>query len=171
MFTSTMFPSELGWLGAVWNGMLLTELTFGHDSPQAAQQAVRTPAEPRPSEVLAPGLRAFTERLERWARGNCDDDFLDVALDTDRLTPFQLAVTERCRRIRPGETLSYGELAAEVGRPRAARAVGNVMRNNRWPLIVPCHRVLAAGGHLGGYSAPTGLAMKQRLLELERAIA
>ena len=67
-----------------------------------------------------------------------------------------------------GLTRTYGELAAECGSPGAARAVGSVMAKNRYPLIVPCHRVLAAGGELGGYSAPDGLKMKRRLLEMER---
>ena len=65
--------------------------------------------------------------------------------------------------------MTYGELAETVRHPGAARAVGSVMSNNRYPLIVPCHRVLASGGRLGGYSAPQGLAMKERLLAAEQA--
>jgi methylated-DNA-[protein]-cysteine S-methyltransferase len=85
------------------------------------------------------------------------------------LSDFQRAVVGHCRRIPPGQTLTYGQLAARVGRPRAARAVGRVMATNRFPLIVPCHRVVAAGGVLGGFSAPQGLAMKKRLLAAEAA--
>ena len=75
----------------------------------------------------------------------------------------------QCRLIPYGQVLTYGELAERAGSPRAARAVGNVMRTNRFPLIVPCHRVVGAAGALGGYSAPTGLKMKRRLLRLEAA--
>ena len=74
---------------------------------------------------------------------------------------------EACQRIPRGETLSYGELAAKVGNPGAARAVGTVMSSNPLPLVIPCHRVLGAGGCLGGYSARQGVAMKRRLLEME----
>ena len=94
-------------------------------------------------------------------------DFSDVPLALDHLTPFGRRVVAACRRIPWGQTRSYGELAAECGSPGAARAVGSVMAKNRYPLIVPCHRVLAAGGELGGYSAPDGLKMKRRLLAME----
>ena len=76
-------------------------------------------------------------------------------------------VIAACRRIPWGETRSYGDLATECGSPGAARAVGSVMAKNRYPLIVPCHRVLAAGGDIGGYSAADGLVMKRRLLAAE----
>ena len=68
-----------------------------------------------------------------------------------------------------GETVSYAELAGRAGSPNAARAVGGVMAGNRVPLLVPCHRVVGAGGRLGGFSAPTGVELKKRLLALEAA--
>ena len=82
-----------------------------------------------------------------------------------RGTPFQLAVWRGLRRIPPGRTLSYSALAARIARPRAVRAVGRANGSNPVALFVPCHRVIAAGGGLGGYGG--GLARKQRLLELE----
>jgi len=84
------------------------------------------------------------------------------------LTPFQHAVTCACRRIPYGRTCTYGALACRSGHARSARAVGTVMARNRYPLIVPCHRVVASGG-TGGFSAPGGVAQKLALLELERA--
>jgi methylated-DNA-[protein]-cysteine S-methyltransferase len=75
------------------------------------------------------------------------------------------------RRIRFGQTHSYGELASLVGSPRAARAVGSVMAKNRTPLVVPCHRVLASRGAIGGFSAMDGVHMKRRLLDLEAQAA
>ena len=71
------------------------------------------------------------------------------------------------RNVPYGQTLSYAELAAKAGSPKAARAVGSVMAQNRVPLIIPCHRVVGSGGHLGGFSAPRGIAFKKQLLELE----
>ena len=94
-----------------------------------------------------------------------EDDFLDVELDLDGTTPFELAVTERLRRLPRGETVAYGELAALSGRPRAGRAVGTICAGNAFSLIVPCHRVVAAGG-IGSYGS-AGVAVKERLLRLE----
>lgn len=96
-------------------------------------------------------------------------DFADVAVDLAHLTPTQCRVIEQCRRIPYGQTLTYGRLAALAGSPGAARAVGNVMAANRCPLVIPCHRVVQAGGQIGHYSAPAGRRMKLRLLEQEGA--
>ena len=89
-----------------------------------------------------------------------------LQVDWRGLSDFSRLVLESCRRVPYGETLSYGELAGALGRPRAARAVGQALAHNRLPLIIPCHRILAAGGGLGGFGG--GLERKRRLLELER---
>jgi methylated-DNA-[protein]-cysteine S-methyltransferase len=107
------------------------------------------------------------ERLVRFSQGE-SVDFSDVVVDESHLTQFGKRIVQVCRRIPAGQTRGYGELAAESGSPGAARAVGQVMARNRYPLVVPCHRVLAAGGRIGGFSAPQGLVMKRRLLEVER---
>jgi methylated-DNA-[protein]-cysteine S-methyltransferase len=111
-------------------------------------------------------LRELAGRLSCFAR-RFEDRFTDVPLELDRLGPFTRRVVELCRAVPPGRTASYAELAIQAGSPGAARAVGNAMATNRFPLIVPCHRVVCARGHLGGYSAPQGLAMKRRLLAAE----
>ena len=110
------------------------------------------------------------DRLVRLAAGE-DIDFSDVSVHTADRSPFQRRVIDACRAISRGETRTYGELARVAGSPGAARAVGSVMATNRVPLIVPCHRVVAANGGLGGFSAPQGIAMKKRLLRLEQAAA
>jgi methylated-DNA-[protein]-cysteine S-methyltransferase len=95
-------------------------------------------------------------------------DALDpVAVDPSGWTAFFAEVYRRCRQIAPGNTRSYQELAALAGRPRAARAVGQAMAQNRVPLVIPCHRVLSAGGGLGGYSGPGGVDTKLWLLRHE----
>jgi methylated-DNA-[protein]-cysteine S-methyltransferase len=162
-----VFESQLGWMAACWLEGLLARLTFGHASPQAAiahLSAHGDPGEPTPS------VKSLVKRLQAFAAGDRSDDFLDVQLQVDKMTAFQQAVIQRCRRISAGDTLSYGQLAAAVGHPGAARAVGRVMATNRFPLIVPCHRVVAACGALGGFSAPEGINMKRRLLADERLI-
>lgn len=160
-----IFPSDLGWMCAAWRGDLLRELHFGHASPQAARAALRHgDAEPIDPNRLHKSLIA---RLQDFSR-RPHADFTDVALDLDGYTTFQRQVVAHCRQIPVGETASYLELARRAGHPRAARAVGTVMSSNRFPLIVPCHRVVGSNGGLGGYSAPDGLDMKRRLLALEQ---
>jgi methylated-DNA-[protein]-cysteine S-methyltransferase len=109
------------------------------------------------------------DRLQRYADGE-PVDFSDVPVALDHLSAFQRRVVKACRAIPAGERRTYGQLAAAAGSPGAARAVGQVMASNRVPLVVPCHRVVASGGGLGGFSAPQGLAMKRRLLALEAGL-
>lgn len=154
-------------MGCVWRGELLDAVTFGHATRAAAQGVLPCAgASAHAADVDNVDVKSLVERLQRFAAGE-DDDFRDVKLPLECLTPFQRRVIERCRRIRAGEVLTYAELAAAAGSPGASRAVGNVMAKNRFPLIVPCHRVVGSGGALGGYSAPQGLVMKRRLLERE----
>ncbi len=161
-----LFPTELGWMAAATRGERLVELSFGHTSPDAAIASLRTVGEI--AATPSPWQRKLRDRLTAFAAGK-SDNFLDVAIDTSAMTAFRRRVTERCRKIARGETLSYAELAELVGSPQAARAVGSVMARNPLPLVVPCHRVLGSAGKLGGYSAPGGLATKRKLLAMERA--
>ncbi|MDA1051506.1 MAG: methylated-DNA--[protein]-cysteine S-methyltransferase [Planctomycetota bacterium] len=154
-------------MAASWLDGLLIHLTFGHSSPQAAIAYLAIDHDPADATLA---MKKLVKRLQAFAAGERHDDFLDVPLFMTEMTPFQQAVVERCRRIPPGETLSYAGLAAAAGHPGAARAVGRVMATNRFPLIVPCHRVVAAGGAIGGFSAPDGINMKRRLLAPEQAI-
>jgi methylated-DNA-[protein]-cysteine S-methyltransferase len=91
-----------------------------------------------------------------------------LPLQLDYLSDFGRRVVIACRQLGWGQTATYGELARRAGSPAASRAVGAVMARNRHPLIVPCHRVLAADGSLRGFSAADGLKMKQRLLDHEK---
>jgi methylated-DNA-[protein]-cysteine S-methyltransferase len=96
-------------------------------------------------------------------------DFSAVTLDMEQLPPFPRRVYEVVRAIPYGATLTYGEIAKRLGVPVEARDVGEAMGRNPFPIIIPCHRVLAAGGKLGGFSAPGGVATKRRLLAIEGA--
>ncbi|HEV2955930.1 MAG TPA: methylated-DNA--[protein]-cysteine S-methyltransferase [Xanthobacteraceae bacterium] len=98
-------------------------------------------------------------------------DFSAVALDMERVPAFHRRVYDVARTISRGATLTYGEIAKRLGVPAEAREVGEAMGRNPFPIIVPCHRVLAAGGKLGGFSAPGGVATKRRLLAIEGARA
>jgi methylated-DNA-[protein]-cysteine S-methyltransferase len=108
--------------------------------------------------------RALAERLRAYFEAEADD-FADVEIDLCGATPFQSSLTAALRAVPRGEVVSYGELAALAGRPGAARAAGTFCAQNQLPIIVPCHRVVAAHG-LGSYGS-LGLPYKRRLLELE----
>ena len=105
-------------------------------------------------------------RLAAYAKGE-PVDFADCTVRWPYRTEFQQRVIAATRRIRYGTTITYAALAAQAGSPRAARAVGNIMAANTVPIIIPCHRVVAAGGKLGGFSAPQGVRLKERMLALE----
>ena len=162
-----VFPSDLGWMAARWTGPRLAAFTF--DQPSAQHAARHVGADPAATvgdeggvdEGEGAHVQRFRRRMQAYARGE-HDDFLDVVLEQETLTPFQQRVLAHCRRIPWGQTLSYAQLAARAGSPGAARAVGNVMARNRFPLIIPCHRVVGTAGALGGFSSPNGLATKQR---------
>jgi methylated-DNA-[protein]-cysteine S-methyltransferase len=96
-------------------------------------------------------------------------DLSDAELDFDGVPNFNRRVYEIARTIPPGETLTYGEIATRLGDRSVARDVGTALGENPFPLIVPCHRVLAAGGKTGGFSAPGGVTTKLRLLSIEGA--
>lgn len=128
----------------------------------AARFPGATPGEP-PAVVAA----AIAGIIDLLANGRAD---LSAApLDMSTVNQFDAAVYQALRQVPAGETVTYGELAERVGRPGAARAIGKAMGDNPWPILVPCHRVVAADGKAGGFSAPGGLATKARILTIERA--
>jgi O-6-methylguanine DNA methyltransferase len=122
---------------------------------------------PRPGKPVRPARHPVVERLRTYFAGE-PVSFDDLDLDFSWATPFQMEVADVLRAIPYGETVTYGELAALAGHPNAQRAAGTFCARNRFPLFVPCHRVVAADG-LGSYGS-LGLEYKRRLLELERAI-
>jgi methylated-DNA-[protein]-cysteine S-methyltransferase len=158
------FETALGWMAIAWTDERLERFTIGHASGQAALIAAGGQAVAMDDAPLY--VQRIAERLQNYAAGE-REDFSDVELDLSYLTPFQRKIADECRRIPRGKTLTYGELAERVGSPGAARAVGNVMARNRFPIIVPCHRVVGSAGGLGGFSAPEGIGLKKQLLRRE----
>lgn len=161
------FSTKLGAVALAWRGDSLSCISIGHSSEAAALAAVGAegaePASQPPGFVLQ-----LADRLQRYAAGEAED-FRDVPLDLSHLSAFQKRVVQKCRRIAKGRTQTYGELAELAGSPGAARAVGNVMSRNRFPIVVPCHRVVGSAGSLGGFSAPQGTSLKRQMLALEGA--
>lgn len=161
-----LFPTNLGWMALAWRGDRVSRLTIGHPSAAAAAASLDLDGPATERHKLPAFAAMLVDRLERYADGEAVR-FDDVPVDLTHLSPFQAKVVRACRKIARGLTRTYGELAAAAGSPGASRAVGSVMAKNRLPIIIPCHRVVAAGGSLGGFSAPSGLDLKRRMLALE----
>lgn len=159
------FPTELGWGALLATKYEVVQLVLGRASAAEALNEVDTSlvedSTPRHS------WQRLIQRLQDFARGRVVD-FSDVPLDMADFTPFQQAILRECRKVPYGQTISYGELAARAGSPRAARAVGSTMAACRQGIIIPCHRVVAASGALGGFGGPAGVKFKRQLLELEQ---
>lgn len=162
------FKTTFGWCAIAGCEEQLRDLAFAQPTREAAiKRALRDST----SNVRSTKWnRKLAERIVAALDGE-PDEFRDVQLDLEHLTPFSRRVIAACRRIGWGQTASYGEIARMAESPGAARAVGSVMAGNRTPLVVPCHRVIASEGKIGGFSAPDGIRLKKRLLALEAAAA
>ncbi|SHN05946.1 methylated-DNA--[protein]-cysteine S-methyltransferase [Rhizobacter sp. OV335] len=140
--------------------------------PDADEAALRRRIQRRLAasiEDTAPTMiQAVIERLQALMEGE-RVDLSGSPLDMTGQPDFHRRAYAIALAIPPGQTRSYGEIAQQLGEPGSARAVGQAMGSNPFPPIVPCHRVLAAGGRSGGFSSPGGLDMKRRLLGIERA--
>ena len=148
------------------DGGRLVGVRFGRAEEAATLDALRRSAPAGAALVRSDArVRPLLKQVRDYLAGKRAD--FDCELDLSGATPFVREVMLEAARIPRGEVASYGELAARVGRPRASRAVGNVMRTNPLPLVIPCHRVVGSTG-LGGYGS-AGLETKRWLLALEGA--
>jgi methylated-DNA-[protein]-cysteine S-methyltransferase len=162
--SADLYPSPWGPLQARWSQLGLWHLSW--------LEAASSPPELSATETL-PGASPHSALLGRLLQDyfvGRPVDFRKIPVDPTGWTDFQHAVFDRCRELQWGQTASYAELAEACHRPRAPRAVGQVMARNRVLLVIPCHRVLAANGKLGGFSAADGVERKRRLLQLEHVI-
>lgn len=164
---AALFDTAIGRCGIAWTdrGVAGVQLPERGDSKTLVRLLRRVPGA---REAVPPDdIRRAVEAIVALLRGEAVD-LSWVALDMEGVPPFDRRVYEVARGIAPGATLSYGDIAARMGAPPdAARDVGQALGRNPFPLVVPCHRVLAAGGKIGGFSAPGGIATKLRLLAIE----
>jgi methylated-DNA-[protein]-cysteine S-methyltransferase len=169
---ASIFATPLGWIGVAGSEKTVVALTIGHASAEEVRSALSTRVTDTGNATADDSLEErdwypeLRRALERYAQGQLVD-LRPFKIDLGPTTPYRKRVLETARRIPYGKTLSYGELAARSGKPRAARAVGSAMASNPIAILVPCHRVVAAGGAIGGFSCRTGVELKQRLLEME----
>ena len=164
----TLFDTAIGRCGIAWNARGVVGVQLPEGSEQDTRSRLRRRfAEARVAPPPVPVLRAI-DGVVALLRGEPSE--LDaVTLDMEGVPPFHRRVYEVARAIPPGTTLSYGEVAARMGEPGAARDVGQALGQNPFAIIVPCHRVLAANGKVGGFSARGGVRTKLRLISSERA--
>lgn len=167
----SLFSTPIGFCGIVWgvNGITGVQLPEIHGVSQTRERLVKL--FPKSHEASPPThVQEAIVRITDLLSGK-HDDLRDIILDMSRLPAFNQAVYQTTRAIPPGQTLTYGQVASQLGQPGAARAVGQALGRNPFAPVVPCHRVLAAGSHLGGFSASGGVASKRRLLQIEGALA
>jgi methylated-DNA-[protein]-cysteine S-methyltransferase len=163
-----LFETAIGTCGIAWSdrGVVGVQSPEKTDAATLARLKRRFP-EAREATAPAPVQRAIDGIVALVAGGRTD--FSDTVLDLDGVPEFNRRVYAIARTIPPGETMTYGEIATRLGDRNAARDVGTALGQNPVPLIVPCHRVLAAGGKTGGFSAPGGVRTKLKLLSIEGA--
>ncbi len=163
-----LFETAIGACGIVWTARGIAGVQI-HDGSERATRSrlLRRFAgaqEAPPPETVQRAIDGIVELLRGEKR-----DLSDVTLDVDDLPEFNRKVYDVARTIPAGETMTYGQIADRLGDKLLARDVGQALGQNPIPLIVPCHRVLAAGGKTGGFSAPGGVVSKLRLLTIEGA--
>jgi methylated-DNA-[protein]-cysteine S-methyltransferase len=163
-----LFDTAIGRCGIAWGGGGVA----GVQLPEAGEEETRVRMLhrfPAAGEAAPPPeVRHAIGDIVALLRGEASD-LSSVALDMNGVPEFHRRVYDAARTIPPGKTLSYGDIARQVGVPGAARAVGQALGRNPFPIVVPCHRVLAAGGKIGGFSAQGGVATKRRMLAIESA--
>jgi methylated-DNA-[protein]-cysteine S-methyltransferase len=165
-----LFDTAVGAVGITWSeaGVSGVQLPEGATDATRARLLRAHPNAEEATGALPPAVVRAIDGMTALLTG-APDDLRDVPLDLDGVPEFNRRVYDVARAIEPGQTMTYGEIAARLGSPHDSRAVGQALGHNPVPLIVPCHRVLAAGGRLGGFSARGGVTTKLRLLDIEGA--
>ncbi|MGV9364877.1 methylated-DNA--[protein]-cysteine S-methyltransferase [Amycolatopsis sp. NPDC003731] len=166
----TVFETAIGACGLAWRD----DVVIGTSLPEGSASATRAWLIRRfPDAVEGPPPAPVQEAVDGIVAllVGARQDLASVALDMAGVPEFNRRAYEVARTIPPGRTLTYGDIAHRLGQPGSAQAVGQAMGHNPFPIIVPCHRVLAAGGKDGGFSARGGVGTKRRMLVIEGALA
>lgn len=161
--TYIIFQVQLGWMGLVGNKNGLRRIFLPGLKKQELKERI-TSEFPESKESPGPWERSKKQFSEYFSGKRTQ---FDLPLDLSEATPFQKKVYAVLSRVPFGEVRTYRWLAQKIGNPKALRAVGLANAKNRWPLVIPCHRVVGSDGFLTGFSAPGGLELKASLLNLE----
>jgi methylated-DNA-[protein]-cysteine S-methyltransferase len=163
-----LFDTAIGPCGIIWNARGVCGFLLPEPTSSATRRRLLARFTDAVETLPPPQISRVTDAVTALLNGE-RTDLAFVPVDMSGLPEFHQRVYEVARTIRPGATLTYGEIATRLGDPGSARAVGQALGHNPIPVIVPCHRVLAAGGRRGGFSAPGGTATKLNLLAIEGA--
>jgi methylated-DNA-[protein]-cysteine S-methyltransferase len=164
----TLFDTAIGWAGLAWADKGLVGVHLPDADPELARRSFLRKFPDAQEATPPPVVEKVIADIRELLVGKAVD-LLDAPIDIGRVPEFNARVYEIARAIPPGETLTYGEIAERLGDKLLARDVGAAMGQNPWPIVVPCHRVTAAGGKLGGFSARGGSNTKLKLLIIEGA--
>ena len=170
MIQFTVFDTALGWAAVAWNEAGLTAVRLPSSERNRTEAGLKRRCPDAVAGEPPPAIAAVVVAIRELLAGG-RPSLADAPLDLSRTSPFDAEVYAVARAIPPGETLTYGEVGERLGDKRLAREVGQALGANPWPIVVPCHRVTAAGGKLGGFSAPGGRTTKLKLLAIEGAAA
>lgn len=165
-----LFDTSIGTCAIAWSADAIVGVLLPQDDPAQTPVRMQRRFPGASAAVLPEWVGSVIRRVQRLLDGRCHDALADVPLDMAGVPAFNQRVYDVARTILPGQTLSYGEVAARLGDPGAARAVGQALGHNPFAPIVPCHRVLAAGKRSGGFSAGGGVTTKLKMLEIEQAL-
>jgi methylated-DNA-[protein]-cysteine S-methyltransferase len=161
-----LFDTAIGACGVAWNERGLTGVQLPESTPQATERRLRARSPGVSPQAPPSAIEQLIALLRRYFAGE-SVDFSAVPIDlADDISAFRRRVYDIARAVGWGRTITYGDIARELGEPDA-REVGQAMSQNPVPIVVPCHRIVAAGNKLGGFSAPGGRVTKERLLALE----
>jgi methylated-DNA-[protein]-cysteine S-methyltransferase len=164
------FETAIGRCSIVWNARGVVRTRLPERDEQATRDRIRS-RYPAAHEVSPPAeIQRAIDDMIALLKGE-PKDLSGISLDISQVPDFNRRVYEVARGIPAGSTLTYGEIAQRLGDRALARDVGQALGENPFPIIVPCHRVLAAGGKTGGFSAPGGISTKMRMLTIEQAQA
>jgi methylated-DNA-[protein]-cysteine S-methyltransferase len=161
-----VFETALGFVGIAWSDAGLTRLCLFQRDRAAVERRLETLGLCGETSDIPAWLAALVADICAYAEGE-PVDFSTVPIDLAGVDDFRLAIYGAARRLAYGETTTYGELAGRAGHAGLFRETGQALGSNPVPLVIPCHRILAAGGKIGGFSAPGGSATKERMLALE----
>ncbi len=163
-----LVETGIGWIGIAWSERGLTRLQLpGRDREATGRRLLSTiSGRPVESAGMPAPIADLVGMLRRYGAGETVD-FSGVPVDFDGVDPFRRAIYDAARQLGFGQTTTYGGLAEEAGYKGRAQDTGQALGRNPVPIVVPCHRILAAGNRIGGFSAPGGSATKERLLEME----
>lgn len=162
------FDTAIGWCAIAWSSSALVGVWLPEHSRDVLTRRVLRRHTGAVEQAPPPFAADAIERLVALLAGD-DPDLSQLPLDLDDVPEFNRRVYALARTLPRGVTLTYGEVATRIGAPGSAQAVGQALGANPFPLVVPCHRVVAAGGGHGGFSAPGGVDTKLRLLAIEGA--